>query len=208
MLTRPDERGGLAVDIPPVVLVHRYYYTGDRSFQGPMIPGGPSIIVMHHPKTGAKIYLETQMLPGAPRVVYTAHSIEYDYGFQSMTVKFGHHGQPSIVYRQGVPLLARVKQASEQRHERFDRTFRRTGIPDAYGKLQAGAQNVAETAADRVRDVGRMVTAPVAQIVRSTPLGTAFTTSPEQRATRERDDLVQRAEAETTRSQADIPTNR
>src|SRR5437016_1193792 len=33
--------GRLTVDIPEVVLVHRYYYTGDRTFQGPFLPGGP-----------------------------------------------------------------------------------------------------------------------------------------------------------------------
>jgi len=32
------------VEIPPTVLVHRYYPSGDRSFQGPMLPGGPMII--------------------------------------------------------------------------------------------------------------------------------------------------------------------
>ncbi len=208
VLTSPTENGGLHVEIPPVVLVHRYYYTGDRSFQGPMLPGGPSIIVVHHPKTGAKVYLETQMLPGAPRVIYTANSIEYDYGFQSMTLKFGHGGKPSIVYRQGTSLWTRVKQNSEQRHEYRGKILQRTGIPDVRDKILSGAKNVAETSADRVRDLGRTVATPVLQIVKATPLGTAFTTSPEQRATRERDDLVRRAEAEATRLQADIPTNR
>jgi len=208
VLTSPNVNGGLNVEIPPVVLVHRYYYTGDRSFQGPMLPGGPSIIVIHHPKTNEQIYLEAQMLPGAPRVVYTANSIEYDYGFQSMTLKFGHHGKPSIVYRQGTSLLTRIKEDAAERREHRERIWQRTGIPVAGEKIRAGAKNVAETSADRVRDLGRIIVTPVAQIVRSTPLGNAFTTSPEQRAMRERDDLVRRAEAETTRLQADIPTNR
>ncbi|MFN9822898.1 MAG: hypothetical protein ACK58J_01975, partial [Planctomyces sp.] len=32
----PDGRGNQRIEIPPVVIVHRYYYSGDRSFQGPM----------------------------------------------------------------------------------------------------------------------------------------------------------------------------
>src|SRR5262245_125102 len=44
--------GRVIVDIPPTVLVHRYYYTGDRSFQYKMLPGGPCIVVASHPKTG------------------------------------------------------------------------------------------------------------------------------------------------------------
>ena len=90
------------IDIPPVVLVHRYYYTGDRSFQAQMLPGGPSIIVVNQPKTGERCYIEAQMLPGAPRVTYTAHSIEYDYGENGMTLQFGLFGTPTIKYRSGM----------------------------------------------------------------------------------------------------------
>ncbi len=64
------------VDIPPTVLVHRYYYSGDRSFQGPL-------------------------LPGAPRVFYSARSIEYDYGSHSTFIRFPKYGCPQIVYRNG-----------------------------------------------------------------------------------------------------------
>ena len=72
-----DWSNGLkTVDIPPTVLVHKYYYTGDRSFQAQLLPGGPSIVVVNHPKTGERCYIEMQMLPGAPRVTYTSHSIE------------------------------------------------------------------------------------------------------------------------------------
>ena len=75
-----DEAGNVIVDIPPVILVHRYYFTGERSFQAQLLPGGPSIVVVNHPKTGERTYIDVQMPPGAPRVTYTDHSIEYDYG--------------------------------------------------------------------------------------------------------------------------------
>jgi len=35
----PDEYGNTLVNIPPVVLVHRYYFTGERSFQAQPLPG-------------------------------------------------------------------------------------------------------------------------------------------------------------------------
>ena len=57
---------GTVVDIPPTILVHKYYYTGDRSFQGPSLPGGPSIVVAAHPRTGDRTYVPVQLLPGAP----------------------------------------------------------------------------------------------------------------------------------------------
>src|SRR5581483_5006406 len=84
----PTMPGRLAVDIPPTVLVHRYYYTGDRTFQAQMLPGGPMIVVVNHPKTGERLYIPVQMMPGAPRVTYTSHSIAYDFGNQTTTIKF------------------------------------------------------------------------------------------------------------------------
>ena len=103
IVKRDDPHGDLAkVDIPPVILVHRFYYTGDRSFQGPMLPGGPSIAVLNHPQTGERCYIPLQMMPGAPRVTYSKHGIEYDYGAHATTICFsGWSGKPSIKYRSG-----------------------------------------------------------------------------------------------------------
>src|SRR5437870_1587189 len=46
VLTCTGPEGRVVVDIPPTVLVHRYYYTGDRSFQARLLPGGPCIVVV------------------------------------------------------------------------------------------------------------------------------------------------------------------
>lgn len=208
VVTTPGRDGKFLVDIPPAVLVHRYYYSGERSFQGPQIPGGPTILVMNHPRTGQRLYVETQMLPGAPRVKYTSSTIEYDYDSQAIILKFGHHGNPSVTYRQGVPLALRIKQASARRHEKIDNFVQRTGIPTAGGKIREVGKNVAETAADRIHDVGKMAAAPVIQIVKATPLGNAFTSSPEDRATKARDGAVQRAQQSVSGLEADIPTVR
>lgn len=96
----PD--GAAEIDIPPVILVHRYYYSGDRSFQGPMLPGGPSIAVLNHPQSGERCYIPLQMMPGAPRVTYTKHGVEYDYGSHATSIVFGGwSGKPTIKYRSG-----------------------------------------------------------------------------------------------------------
>lgn len=208
VLTKTNQAGKFVIDIPPAVLVHRYYYTGERSFQGPMIPGGPTILVMNHPRNGERLYVETQMLPGAPRVKYTSSSIEYDYESQAIILKFGHHGKPTVTYRQGVPLAIRIKQGSARRHEKLDNFVQRTGIPTAGGKIREVGKNVAETTADRIKDVGTMAFAPVIQIVKATPLGNAFTSSPEDRATKARDGAVQRAQQTVNSLGADIPTVR
>jgi hypothetical protein len=96
-----DAWGQTQVDIAPTIMVHRYYYTGDRTFRGPDLPGGPSIIVAFHPRNGQKVYLPVQMLPGSPMVTYSAQSIEYDYGDRAVIVSFPRIGQPTVVYRNG-----------------------------------------------------------------------------------------------------------
>jgi hypothetical protein len=196
------------IDIPPTVLVHRFYYTGDRSFQGPMLPGGPSIIVVNHPNDGERLYIEVQMLPGAPRVIYTRHEIEYNYGVQSMILTFGAHGRPKISYRQGVSAGTRVRVAAAQVRQGTARLVERTGAPAAARKVLDGAKNAAETGADHVHDIGKAVVTPVIKIVQIIPGVKMLTSSAEDRVEHERDTLVQQASTDVTKLEASIPTNR
>jgi hypothetical protein len=138
-----DEYGNTTVDIPPVVLVHRYYFTGERSFQAPLLPGGPSIVVVNHPKTGERTYIDVQMPPGAPRVTYTDHSIEYDFGDTGVSVVFGLFGHPSVKYRSGVSLPNKVidffhvdelKEHAQSSHEHVKQSASRTKTM-AYGAV-------------------------------------------------------------------------
>lgn len=97
--------GKKIVTIPQAVIVHKYYYTGDRSFQGPLLKGGPTIVVFHHPATGCQEMLEVQMLPGAPRITYRRDFIEYDFGERAIRLEIGEVGllgrsdAPSVKYR-------------------------------------------------------------------------------------------------------------
>jgi hypothetical protein len=211
---RPAVRVGIGpdglghVDIPPAVLIHRFYYTGDRSFQGPMLPGGPSIIVVNHPADGERLYLEVQMLPGAPRVIYTRHAIEYNYGVQSIILTFGAHGRPKISYRQGVSLATKALVATAQWEQATARLVERTGAPAAARKVLQGTKNAAETGADHVHDIGKAVITPVIKIVQVIPGVRMLTSSAENRVQHERDSLVRQAQAEVTNLEASIPTNR
>lgn len=95
------------IDIPPTILVHRYFYTGNRDFQAQLMPGGPCIAVMNHPRTGERCYVSVQMLPGAPRVYYTGRKIEYDFGDRGISILFGL-GEPTVRYRNGNKLKTKV----------------------------------------------------------------------------------------------------
>jgi hypothetical protein len=202
----PD--GTVKVDIPPAVLVHRYYYTGDRSFQGPLLPGGPTIVVFNHPDNGERIYLEIQMPPGAPRVIYTRHAIEYNYGVQSLILTFGHHGRPKVTFRQGVSAGLAAKVAREQTRQTVSRFIARTGAPEARRKAGQTLRNVAGSTADRIHDVAKAAVAPIIQIAKMIPGVQMLTSPPEQSIENERDALIQRGTAELTSLQGSIPTVR
>ena len=113
--------GTQKVDVPPAVLVHRFFPSGDRDFQAQFLPGGPTIISANHPKTMERTYVLATLPPGAPRVTYRHRSIIYDYGPQSVTVTYGHHGSPTVTYSQATKLTARVERAVDSVKDHFEK---------------------------------------------------------------------------------------
>ena len=183
--------GSMIVNIPPTVLVHRYYFTGERSFQAQLLPGGPSIVVANHPKTGERVYIDVQMPPGAPRVTYTDHAIEYDFGDTGVSVCFGILGTPSVKYRSGPALNRRVnkflhvdeiKEHAQASQERVKQSTARTKTM-AYG----AAATVTEGAGQVLMPVKNMLeTLPFGKIVFDPTRGEKLTQTADQHK-RERD---------------------
>ncbi|MFO0899242.1 MAG: hypothetical protein U0836_17600 [Pirellulales bacterium] len=202
------EHGQLEVDIPPTVLVHRYYYSGNRSFQAQFLPGGPTIIAVSHPRSGERCYLDAQMPPGAPRVTYTEHSIDYDYGTLGVTVVFSRLVKPRVIYRTGVTLPQRAKKGLSHVGRETWSFVKSTGLPKRAGSAAHGAGNAARSAAEGVRQVTDMVVEPVHAIVERTPLGSILQDRPEQRAARLRDQSVESVIRERRLDAATIPTVR
>lgn len=201
---------GLQVDVPPAVLVHKYYYSGDRSFQAQMLPGGPSIIVVNHPKTGERCYIEAQMLPGAPRVTYTSSCIEYDYGENGITVHFGLFGEPTIKYRSG---LSWGKAASNLVHA--EQWKEKTQKVAAGCKAMAStSQTALKVAAIEGGEVVKTAALPVQNVLRMMPFGAAIfdpdrsTKWAEKVAEHERQQEVEHAEKMAKRDDLTIRTNR
>ena len=145
------------VDVPPAVLVHKFYYTGDRTFQAQILPGGPLVVSVNHPQTLERVYVPVTLPPGAPRVTYTGDAIRYDYGPQSVSLIFGHCGNPRVKYSQSTT-------ASENARERIvatkaeTRTFvQRTGIPQGVQRFRDTSRQTFGAVADRINDVGTFV---------------------------------------------------
>jgi hypothetical protein len=208
VIVRDDGYGQSIVDIPPVVLVHRYYYTGDRSFQGPMLPGGPSIVVVNDPRDGQRCYIPVQMLPGAPRVHYSGRKIEYDYGRNGISISFGLWGKPKVVYRNHVPTTRQAKNVIVGAGKGAGRLVEQSGLPNLAKTSAQGTKNVVVNTKNAVEDLGRGLLAPAVGLVNATPLGSIFRGNPEDQAQRRRDVEVRRAARENAQAAFSLPTLR
>jgi len=164
---RNGPAGGQVVDIPPAVLVHRYYYTGDRSFQAQLLPGGPTIIVINHPKTNERLYVDVQMMPGAPRVTYTGRNVCYDYGKHGMTLHFRGKGAPIVKYRYG-----------RTWHKAIDDLVHTEELRECAGRVRAASTDLVQRSCTMtygalayVADATLQITLPVQNVLASVPIG-------------------------------------
>ncbi len=200
----PNTPEGRQVDIPPTVLVHRYYYTGNRHFQGPMLPGGPSIVVVTHPLTHERMYVDVNLLPGAPRVCYTPTCIEYDYGNRGIKLIFQRKGQVDVSYRNAVPIGRVVGKGAAGVAKGGVAVLRRTGalhVAAGTGVVVAGA---AGATLDGIREGGKIVLTPVANVAQALPVVNPIVSSFRDRSEAESRNAIQKRDAEVTRAQRRI----
>ena len=170
--------GVTKVEIPPTVIVHRYYYTGDRDFQGPMLQGGPTLLAVNDPATGEQIYAEAVLPPGAPRITYRRDRIVYEYRDRSIIVCFGNSfplglgtiGKPSVSISHHSPALRTVARKAELQRESHREWWVRTGVPEVCTIAVESSKSVANSTADTVKKAGTFVTAPVKAVWKATPL--------------------------------------
>lgn len=182
------------VDVPPAVLVHKFYYTGDRTFQAQFLPGGPLIVSVNHPKTLERVYVPVTLPPGAPRVTYSDDTVRYDYGPQSVSLVFGHCGNPRVRYSQST-------NASENARTRISATkaqtrsfVQRTGIPQGMQRFRDTSKETFGTVADRISDVGTFVADGFRAAIQFIPGSQLLTPDPEGRAVREQERLQRAAD--------------
>ena len=207
--TKLDAVGNLQIEVPETVIVHRYYYTGDRSFQAQFLPGGPCIVTVNHPKTGERLYIPVQMTPGAPRVIYTSHSIEYDYGKHGISIRFCLlAGRPKVEYRNCMTVGRRIEKSCAKVNVACKEFSDRAGITEAKQTVGSAAKNIGKDTADVIGTVGREVMRPVAQIGQLIPGIKLLGTTEEDRAMRLRDSQVRAAEKAAASQNLTIPTGR
>jgi hypothetical protein len=177
-IVKPGVNGLPQIEVPPTIIVHRFYYTGDRDFQGPMLQGGPMIFAANSPATGEQIYVDVLLPPGAPRIKYRRDRIVYEYRDRSLTVKFGHPGplglgkaaKPTVSICHHLPIRKDLQRHEEAKKVAMKDVWTRTGVPTAASHLTQSSKQVVGVAADTVHTVGETATAPVIAIWKATPL--------------------------------------
>ena len=201
------------VEIAPTIIVHKYYYSGDRDFRGPAFPGGPSIVAVQHPDTGEQLYLDVMMLPGSPRIVYRRHLIEYHFGRQAIRIQFCnlrdplHPQHPVVKYLKTCDDIrdpSRLQSAGLGVRQWIDRT----GIKQVCRSATDGTKTVLNSSADGIKAAGSAVISPVKKVVQATSLSSVLQPNPEQDAKRLRDSAVQKSQAAADKLSASIPTSR
>jgi len=172
-------RGAQHIEIPPTVIVHRYYYSGDRSFQGPMIPGGSTVVVANHPKTGEQVQLKATLKPGAPRIHYCRSSIKYEYPDQYICVNFGvlPFSHPKVVYMEKSSAVFVTKNVVEHVGNTTKDIAQRSGAVSAVTTVDQFAKNAFVAGFERVGDVGRVIITPVSNLYQATPISGLLTPS-------------------------------
>jgi hypothetical protein len=112
----PMTDGSLQVDIPRTIHVHRYYYDGDKEYQGPVIEGGPTIVVANHPKTGEQMYVNVTLPAGAPVIAYDKSGITYVYPDRRVEIKFScwRTERVAVKHYSGQGLSRRASDAAER----------------------------------------------------------------------------------------------
>lgn len=191
------------VDIPPTVLVHNYYYTGDRDFRGPRLLGGPCIVVVSHPHTGERLYLDVQMLPGSPRVIYRKSHIDYEFGNGRIRIHFSPKllgcDKAKVSYRKG------WEKALEPEAEQHP--VKQSVATHAQTAKSSLRQTLTNTKV-AVKNTSQVVAAPVVNVVSATPLGSLLQDRSAEQATAQRDEGVQQAADAAEKALQTIPTNR
>lgn len=195
------------VDIPPTVIVHNSYYSGDRDFRAPRLVGGPVVLVLNDPNSGEQLNLEAMFPAGSPRVFYRRHHIDYVFGRERVRVKFDgpltfaqHY--PRVLYLQGSAEALEPQNVSASPSPLYQQCAE--AIPHVAEGTVALVQNVGKVAVQ----AGTQVVSPVKQVIQATPVGSLFESRSEEQAATSRNIAVRQAAKRQDLNNLTIPTNR
>lgn len=169
----PDGRGNQRIEIPPVVIVHRYYYSGDRSFQGPMLPGGPTVFVVHHPRTGEQVSVQGMLMPGSPRIRYTKTCVVYEYADRKISLDFGICGdaEPRLVIQQHDPITNHIQSGVREVRQTTSEFVTASGLTETASGVRKRGKETLVGVGQQLNTAGNAVFGRAARLWDSTIAG-------------------------------------
>jgi hypothetical protein len=169
----PNGEGNKGIEIPPVVIVHRYYYTGDRDFQGPMLPGGPTVFVVHHPRTGEQVSVQGMLMPGSPRIRYTKTCVVYEYTDRRISLDFGVCGdaEPRLVIQQDDPVTDRIQSGVREVRQTTSEFVTASGLTEAAAGLRKRSREAFVGVGQQLNTAGNAVFGRAGRLWDSTVAG-------------------------------------
>ena len=165
-VTFDSEEGETEIDIAPIVHVHRYYYSGNKEFQGPIIAGGPTIVVANNPHTGERMYIDVMLPPGAPIIEYDKSKITYNFPDRRVCICFSRifDEHATVKYISGKGLARAAQEHTEKVKEETKKQIKSSALAGALKeaacdvkKAAVGAVGVAEATATAAVETGQKI---------------------------------------------------
>ncbi len=119
----------------PTVILHTYYYNGDRVFQGPKFKGGPTIVQVTHPKSGCQVSARINMPTGAPLIEYEDDSIRYYFPDVHVELRFCNSGCCEVDYHHHCNPYEKLRHRIEAKELRKPEKSGPGGTSNAIGSL-------------------------------------------------------------------------
>lgn len=133
------------IEIAPAIHVHRYYYNGNKEYQGPFVVGGPTMIVVNHPRTNERMYISAQLPSGYPSIAYDSRSITYVYPERRVEISFSplHKEKFRVSYLSGRGLARSRHEAGRARAEQAELRRQTSPFRKSLESTQTGVGDVA-----------------------------------------------------------------
>jgi hypothetical protein len=163
---REGDGGELFVEMPEIVHVHRYYYSGDREFQGPIIEGGATIVAAKHPKTGEMLYFPVMLPTGAPVIEHNKHGITYSFNDRRVSIHFSSWDcqKATVSHKAGRGWFRTSSEIKESLRGRAKESIENCATFQSLkegainiGKAMGGVKQVADQGAAKLLDGARQV---------------------------------------------------
>lgn len=208
VVLNPAGPDSVRVDIPETLHVHRFYYSGDKEYQGPIIEGGPTVVVAKHPKLGEMMYVPVNLPSGAPRIAYSDDCITYIFNDRRVQVRFKCWGSERAVvsYCSGVGWSRAWHDACDERVERIQERAGNSRFGQAAKQAASGTGQLVLGVGSAAGNAASGALEKAGAWAKSFPGITTLQSLAKQRPVRQRDNAIDASALRIDRDDAEFVT--